>query len=205
MLQCCKICAFLTAVQLPHVLSFIAQNTCSSKICFGYSEPWNLFSLLAFSQAIRVWNFFGIVLFLIYFKWACPASFLFFSVPFKHEFYRKNCRLQQDSKSDNRSRSRARWPLGLNHVPHAPDKFVFWNDKCICEKRPELEHCLQHGLYLNHFCDARRALLQNGERAEITWPRRTIFYWKKEKRKRRENSSKIIVVVVRSSLVTLIR
>ena len=46
-----------------------------------------------------------------------PASFLFIFVLFKHKFYRKNCRHQQDSNSDHRSWRRARWPLDHHHGP----------------------------------------------------------------------------------------
>ena len=36
---------------------------------------------------------------------------------FKHKFYRKICRRQQDSNSDRRSRRQARWPLDHHHDP----------------------------------------------------------------------------------------
>ena len=39
------------------------------------------------------------------------ASFLFIFGQFKHKFYRKNCRFQQESNSDRRNRRRAHWPL----------------------------------------------------------------------------------------------
>ena len=42
--------------------------------------------------------------------------FVYF-VLFKHKFYRKNCRRQQDSNSDLWSRRRARWPLDHHHGP----------------------------------------------------------------------------------------
>ena len=42
--------------------------------------------------------------------------FVYF-VLFKHKFYRKNCRRQQDSNSDRRSRRRVRWPLDHHHGP----------------------------------------------------------------------------------------
>ena len=45
-----------------------------------------------------------------------PRSlFCLFFVLFKHKFYRKNCRCQQDSNSESRSRRRARWPLDHHH------------------------------------------------------------------------------------------
>ena len=51
-------------------------------------------------------------------KWPTPASFLFIFVLFKHKFYRKNCRLQQDSNLDHRSWRQARWPLDHHHSPY---------------------------------------------------------------------------------------
>ena len=49
------------------------------------------------------------------FKWTYPGLFLFIFVLFKHKFYRKNCRLQQDLNSDRWSRRRGRWPLDHHH------------------------------------------------------------------------------------------
>ena len=50
-----------------------------------------------------------------FFKCANPGHFLFIFVHFKHKFYRKNCRRQQDSNSDRRSSRQARWPLDHHH------------------------------------------------------------------------------------------
>ena len=56
-----------------------------------------------------------------------PASFCLFSFFSNTNVYRKNGRLQRDSKSDRRSRRRARLPLdhhhGLAHFINVP---VFW-------------------------------------------------------------------------------
>ena len=46
---------------------------------------------------------------------ANPGLFLFIFVLFKYKFYRKNCRREQYSNSDHRSRRRARWPLDHHH------------------------------------------------------------------------------------------
>ena len=51
------------------------------------------------------------------FKWANNCFFLFIFVLFKHKFYRKNCRLQLDSKSDCRSRRPTCWPLDHHQCP----------------------------------------------------------------------------------------
>ena len=51
-------------------------------------------------------------------KRANSGLFLFIFVLFKHKFYRKNCRRQQDSNSDRWSRRRARWPLDHHHGPN---------------------------------------------------------------------------------------
>ena len=53
-----------------------------------------------------------------FFKCANPGHFLFIFVHFKHKFYRKNCRRQQDSNSDHRSRKPALWPLDHHHAPY---------------------------------------------------------------------------------------
>ena len=56
-------------------------------------------------------------------------------VLFKHKFYRKNCRLQQDSNSDCRSRRLVCWPLDHHHGPKTtttPAPFSFSLDFFLC-------------------------------------------------------------------------
>ena len=53
-------------------------------------------------------------------KRANPGLVLLIFVLFKHQFYRKNCRLQQDSNSDRRSRRLARWQIDHCHGASYP-------------------------------------------------------------------------------------
>ena len=63
----------------------------------------------------------------LFFKWANPALSLFYCCrSFQQQLEEKDCRLQRDSNSDHRSRSREHWPLdnhrGLKYfkVLHGP-------------------------------------------------------------------------------------
>ena len=53
----------------------------------------------------------------LYLKWANLGLFLVYFRSFQTQFYRKNCRLQQDSNLDRQSRRQARWPLDHHHGP----------------------------------------------------------------------------------------
>ena len=49
-----------------------------------------------------------------------PRPLFVYYCCFKHKFYRKNCRCQQDLNSDRRSRRQARWPLDHTTAPPGP-------------------------------------------------------------------------------------
>ena len=53
----------------------------------------------------------------LYLKWANPGLIFVYFRSFQTQFYRKNCRLQQDSNLDRQSRRQARWPLDHHHGP----------------------------------------------------------------------------------------
>ena len=92
-------------------------------------------------------------------EWAKPGLFLFIFVLFKHKFYRKNCRYQQDSNSDRRNRRRACWPLNHHHGLSQRICYVTCNIEWECFISTERTYTLRPNLNSRHLYKYHMTLL----------------------------------------------